>query len=169
MQNSCIMTANINFEELIGGNNYRLEGAAIATTTELPADLDFDFWGHDAAQQKLMNEDQGLNIGFKWTQDGPLCIGLSTDLYWQVELLFEAVGVSEFELPDQHRVHEISYVAAPHTYNATFTIPSDLIVPGVYRLVAMINMRHKNPPPPFDSYMPVAGFVDFGLVQFYED
>jgi hypothetical protein len=132
-----VMTVPLNFEDLI--DQFHVEGGATVTMEELPAVvIPWDHW--DAPPLPTVDTqismDQPFRFAVRWQQSGPLSGVFNPDAYWQIEVLLEKMGVEEYELPENIRIHREDYEPVNgHVYEAEFEVPRRPagMTPGVYR------------------------------------
>lgn len=121
------------------------------------------------APTKIIDVNDNWNVHLDWTLTGPLqryvCGTFSVDAY------MESIGAGdEFELPEPPDIP--LNPPGPGTYSADFNIPAGFmtskIQPGetdvAYKIVATVTYRDPGGRPG-----PIAGFVEFPVVQFYKD
>jgi hypothetical protein len=132
------------------------------------------------APSRILDIHDPWNIDVKWKLSGPtarfICGTFAVDAY------MESIGRGpEFELPDDAKeLAEISLQPNPtNEYSATFKVPADYIRtavendPGhrperesdiVYKLVVTVTYKD-----PCGRPGPIAGFVEYPMLQFYYD
>ena len=161
--------ASFTFEEI--WSNFNID-AGLGLFTEkaaIPGPGFDDSWvpGEDLTVTSVLSTDQPFEFAIQWRQTGNLCNNLDANHKWRIELLFEQMGKSEWELPFAYRVTEEPYVRAePHNYSVTISVPQRTVPVGVYRITAVLTLTG----PESWRRNPVVGFSEIKpLVQWYED
>lgn len=106
--------------------------------------------------------DQPWQVRFNFTASGPFFQFFGDDVRWDCDLLMEQYGPGEN--PAVLPSISLPGVNSPsHTFTGVINISASTVPSGVYRLVARVAMR------PIGSNIILAtGFVELGLVQFYQ-
>lgn len=147
-------------ETLATPASFRFTGSSVVTLQELPSG---GAWPDITTDNKLIQTDQPVNFGFKWTVSGALVSLLSNQNKWKVQLHFEKWGPMEFDAnPAGTRL--VSFVpVSGHEYNVVISIPGNTIPEGVYDVVAILRLYDPNGRP-----LPVAGIAELGKIEYYE-
>lgn len=82
---------------------------------------------------------------------------------WRLRLYLEQFGGKEIELPASVATHAEKFMSEPYPYSCSIQVPAGHVSEGVYMLVAAITMVG-----PTNKPGPIAGFAEFGVVQFFE-
>jgi hypothetical protein len=110
----------------------------------------------------LIRTDQEWAVRLHWTTHGDLAPIL--DGLWKVQILMEAIGVAEYQLPVQYRLRDVPFDQhSYHEYDITLTIPKGIVPAGVYKLVVVVSLVGKTTGVP----APVAGFSEGPLLNFF--
>lgn len=104
--------------------------------------------------------DQDFQFDFNWSQTG--WIGCILCGQYKIDVCFEKWNVGEFSPTPNSKI-----VATQHgssvNYSESINFNAGSVPPGVYGVVACITLCDAMGNP-----LPVAGFVDFGKVKFYD-
>ena len=127
---------------------------------------------------RLIHTDQPWEVRLNWVVGGIMAHTVNPAFYWEVEVLLEQWGVSEFQLPAATRKKTLYYgsgtpsgagpgqiISYPGTPGSTtVTVPGGTIPPGVYEVVAVLRLLEA------DGVTPcfLAAFAEFGKIDFYE-
>lgn len=111
----------------------------------------------------LIRVDQDWGVHMRWTTHGELAPIL--DGIWNIQILLEAIGVPEYELPAEYRLQKIPFDQhLYHAYDITINIPKGVVPVGVYKLVVVATLVGKTTGVP----APVAGFSEGPLLNVYD-
>ncbi|MCB0635190.1 MAG: hypothetical protein KDC54_01155 [Lewinella sp.] len=131
---------------------------------ELPDDPN-DVWGsagpfHPAPSNYIVQTDQPIHVHTQWNVKGALASILGGE--WRVAVYFEKYGGGEAN-PGEYMGKTAHIQSLNHTYNMTITVPANDLKPGLYNVAIAITFFSDAGVP-----LPVAGFADLGMVQYYE-
>ncbi|MDP3009114.1 MAG: hypothetical protein Q8N30_08600 [Methylococcales bacterium] len=107
-------------------------------------------------------------VEYQLTAKGWLNYFLNPSVTWDFEILLEKRGKGEFELPDTLRIHHEAFKPAvfPGSTEVSFTkridIPAGSVEAGTYAVLAEVKMSLNGHP------LPLAGYADLGIFQFFE-
>jgi hypothetical protein len=110
---------------------------------------------------KIIRTDQPWSIKFDWKTTGALNYVMSGT--WLLRLYLEQMGGKEIELPEPIRSKAERFMSEPCPYTCSIQVPAGCVPEGVYMLVAAVTMVGPTKKPG-----PIAGFAEFGVVQFFE-
>lgn len=110
---------------------------------------------------KIIRIDQPWSVKFDWKTAGALTHIMSGA--WLLRLYLEQMGGKEIDLPGPVSTKEVKCVSEPCPYSASIEVPANNVPEGVYLLVASLTMIGPTKKPG-----PIAGFAEFGVVQFYD-
>jgi hypothetical protein len=123
---------------------------------------------------RLIHVDQDWSVKLNWTVGGIMAHAVNPKFKWEVEVLLEQWGKTEFELPEATRKTTVDYgtgtpagsgTALTLTYTGVgVRIPAKAIGPGVYDVVAVLRLLEADGKTPCF----LAAFAEFGKVDFYE-
>ncbi len=154
--------ATIKFEEnLASPTSFRMLNCTAAILSEADDNESDDDWAGAAANpsNSIIQTDQEITFNFKWGCAGILVQSLCGN--WNVQVYLEKMGSDEYDLPNA--VVHIPFVpVSGHSYDVNIVVRPNVIPSGLYRAVAAITLVSEHGKP-----LPVAGFADFGLLQFY--
>ncbi len=154
--------AKIKFEEnLASPTSFRMLKCTAAILSEAFDPESDDDWAGNAANpsNSIIQTDQEITFNFKWGCAGILVQSLCGT--WNVQVYLEQMGENEFGLPGA-RVDIPFEPVSGHQYDVNIVVRPNVIPAGLYRAVAAITLVSEHGKP-----LPVAGFADFGLLQFY--
>ena len=104
--------------------------------------------------------DQPFQFDFNWSQSGWLsCLICGT---YQVEICFEECGSGEFS-PSPASMNVAMQHGNGTSYNTSLSYAAGSVPAGHYKVIACLILLDNAGNP-----APVAGFVDLGLIKFYE-
>ncbi len=150
-------------ETLVNGPTFAFNGQAVASMHELPP-VAGSTWPADLTNDRLIQVEQGVHFHFAWGVSGAVVPLLSSNLVWKIQLFFEKWGQSESPLNPSTTVRYVP--TSGFRYNALINIPGNTLSEGVYDVVAVI--RLYNVVSGVTSPLPVAGFVEMGKFEFFE-
>jgi hypothetical protein len=159
-KNNFIMTAFMNVEETLATPaSFRLNAGSVVTLQELPGT---GVWPADLSNDRLIQTNQGVNIGVQWSVVGPLVALLSGQLRWKIKLYFEEMGPGEFDI-NNAGVKFVNYVPiSGHQYNSVINIPAGTVTEGLHDISVQLRLYDGNNRP-----LPVSAFSELGKFQFY--
>jgi hypothetical protein len=146
--------------------SFTMSGRSVVTIKELPGTGP---WPETLTDNKLIQTDQSVDFGFSWAVSGALLPILAPGCSWRLQLSFERWGAQEFNAPANASVPFGSAVVSgpavtpTYTYHHKITIGPNTVPEGVYDIVAVLRMYS-----PTGAPLPVAGFAEFGKVEFYK-
>jgi hypothetical protein len=120
-------------------------------------------WEQDEEPSHILDIHDEWYVRVDWTVTGSLERFLGGT--WSVDAYMESIGKGpEFELPDIDGIP----MNRAGAYSATITVPGDYVVTHgaetdiVFKLVCTVTYRD-----PYGQPGPMAGFVDYPMLQFY--
>lgn len=141
------------FEEQL--EHFRVEGTCACEVVEVTPP--------GVVPSNLIRRDQDWGVHLMWTTRGELAPIL--DAEWRIQILLEAIGVAEYQLPEQYRLRTVPFDQHMiHQYNITLDIPKLIVPVGVYKLVVVMSLVGKTTGVP----APVAGFAEGPLLNIFE-
>lgn len=131
---------------------------------ELPDDPN-DIWGaagpfHPAPSNYIVQTDQPIHVHTEWFVKGALASILCGE--WRVAVYFEKYGKDEAD-PGEYKTTIKHVQALTQKYNTTIEVPANELTPGLYNVAIAITFVSEKGVP-----LPVAGFAELGMVQYYE-
>lgn len=142
---------------------FSFNGGATLTRTELGSTSG---WPADLSVERIVQTDQAVNFGFKWSVSGILLPFINPSSKWHIQIYFEQLGGGEISL-GSYSVRDVAFGPHTHgtrTYSEVLTFPPGVIPEGLYEVVAVIRLMDTAHHPG-----PVAAFAEMGKVQFYND
>lgn len=126
------------------------------------------------AVNNLVMIDQTIQFKFEWGVFGTFAHALNPAFEWRIQLYFEQYGVGEYNIgPIGSKVVPMGsgnavgllQVDFPGTASTTITIPGGTVPPGLYDVVAVIQLYDM------PSGLPcfAAAFAEFNKINFYQE
>jgi hypothetical protein len=123
---------------------------------------------------RLIHVDQDWEVKLKFTVGGIMAHAVNPAFKWELEILLEQWGISEYDLPSTANKATVLYgsgtpsgsaTALTLTYNnLSVRIPGGTLGPGVYDVVAVLRLLEADGKTPCF----LAAFAEFGKIDFYE-
>ncbi len=114
-----------------------------------------------AITNRLVQTDQSVVVRSRWRVRGGLAAIIEGS--WRVQVFLEQFGGGE-ATPGEYSTTLTHVQSLDNTYDVQVTIPANAIGEGFYRLAVAITMRG---PAPAELPLPVAGFDEIGMLQYY--
>lgn len=150
-------------EQVISTNPsiFNFNGGAVVTANE---QLSTAEWPANLAIERLIQRDQAIRIGFRWSVSGLLTRFLNPNNKWHLQVFFEQMGGGEVTLGGASQA-DVNFVpVSGHGYNHVLILPPNSVPEGVYDVVAVIRFQD-----PAGRPGPIAAFAELGKITVYED
>ena len=158
-----MLSAPFSAEQTISNNPaiFRFDGGAILTSQELSSTAQ---WPSNLAIERLIQRDQPMRLGFRWSVSGLLTRFLNPNNKWHLQVFYEQMGGGEITLGGFSQA-DVNFVpVSGHQYAHILTFPPNSVPEGVYDVVAVIRFQDPQGRPG-----PIAAFAELGKVTVYED